>query len=104
MKYTHFFIVGLDNNQFQLNLFHDTSNDAVASLGVENVAYHENNDMHRTNNRKWTDKQKQWIVKINTEKRTREKNVIKRVKEKCDIKFPTVARTVQTLINCVRRF
>ena len=66
-----------DNNQFQSNILHDTANDTVAPLGFENVAYHENN-MHRMNNREWTDKQRQRIVKIDTEETTRGKHFMRK--------------------------
>ena len=41
----------LNNNQFQPNLLHDIVNDTVAPSGVENEAYHGNNNVHRMNNR-----------------------------------------------------
>ena len=36
----------------------------MAQLGVENVAYHENNNVHRMNKCKWTDKQRHRIIEI----------------------------------------
>ena len=51
------FMGDLDNNQFQPNLLHDIVNDTVAPSGVENEAYHGNNNVHRMNNREWTDQQ-----------------------------------------------
>ena len=68
----------------------------VASLGDENVAYHENNNFHRMNNYEWTDEQRHRIVEIDAEERTREKHFMRRVKERWDTKFPIVARTAQT--------
>ena len=56
------FMGDLDNNQFQPNLLHDIINDTVAPSGVENEAYHGNNNVHRMNNREWTDQQKHRIV------------------------------------------
>ena len=43
----------------------------VAPLGDENVAYHENNNLHRMNNYVWTDEQRHRIVEIDTEERKR---------------------------------
>ena len=67
-----------DNNQVQSNILHDTANGTVAPLGFENVAYHENNNMHRMNNHEWTDKQRQRIVKIDTEETTRGKHFMRK--------------------------
>ena len=53
----------------------------MTPLGIENVAYHENN-VHRMNNHEWRDEQRPRIVKIDTEERTRGKHFMKRVKEK----------------------
>ena len=39
-----------ETNQFQPNLLHDIVNDTVAPSGVENEAYHGNNNVHRMNN------------------------------------------------------
>ena len=54
----------------------------MAPLSVENVAYHENNNVHRMNNREWTDEQRHMIVEIDTEERTRGKHFMRRVKER----------------------
>ena len=48
---------------------HDITNDTLAPLVVENVAYHENNNVHRMNNLEWTDEQRHRIVGIDTEER-----------------------------------
>ena len=61
----------LDINQFQSNILHDIANDTVAPLSVENVAYLANNNVHRMNNREWTDEQRHRIVEIDTKERTR---------------------------------
>ena len=61
----------LDINQFQSNILHDIANDTVAPLSVENVVYLENNNVHRMNNREWTDEQKHKIVEIDTEETAR---------------------------------
>ena len=71
MQYTNF-TGDLDNDQFQSNILHDIANDTVAPLGVENVAYYENNNVHRMNNREWTEEQRHRIVDIDTKERTRE--------------------------------
>ena len=47
MHYINFFIAVLDNYQFQLNSLHDISNQTVAPLDVENVAYHQSKSVHR---------------------------------------------------------
>ena len=94
----------LDNNQFQPNILHDVANDTVAPLGVENVAYHETNNVHRMNSREWTDEQGHRIVEIDTAERTRGKHFMRRGKERWDNKFPIVARTAQNLIDCLRGF
>ena len=71
-------------------------------LVVGNVAYHENNKVHRINNREWTDEQGQRFVKIKTKERTREKHFMKRVKERCGTKFPTVAREQHKSLSVVQ--
>ena len=43
----------------------------MAPLSVENVVYLENNNVHRMNNREWTDEQKHKIVEIDTEETAR---------------------------------
>ena len=68
----------------------------VAPLGDENVAYHENNNLHRMNNYEWTDEQRHRIVEIDTEERKSGKYFMRRVKERWDTEFPIVARTAQT--------
>ena len=98
------FMGDLDHNQFQPNLLHDIVNDTVAPSGVENEAYHGNNNVHRMNNREWTDQQKHRIVEIDKEERTRGKHFMKRVKERWDTEFPTVVRTAQNLIDNAKRF
>ena len=75
----------------------------MAPLGVENVAYNENN-VHRMNNHEWRNEQRLRVVKIDTEERTRGKHFMRRVKEKWDTKFPIVARTAQNLNDSARRF
>ena len=72
----------LDNNQFQPKILHDTANYTVAHVSVENVAYHENNNVHRMNNCKWTDEQKHRIIEIDTEERAKGKYFMRRVKER----------------------
>ena len=94
----------LDNNQFQPNTLHDIVNDTVAPLGFENVAYRENNNVHRMSNRKSTEEQRHRIVEVDAEKRTRGKQFMRRVKERWDTVFPLVARTAQNLIDSARRF
>ena len=94
----------LDNNQFQPNTLHDIANDTVAPLGFENVAYRENNNVHRMNNRKSTEEQRHRIVEVDAEKRTRGKQFMRRVKERWDTVFPLVATTAQNLIDSARRF
>ena len=94
----------LDNNQFQPNIIHDITNDTVAPLGFENVAYHENNNVHKINNRKSTEEQRHRIVEVDVEKRTRGKQFMRRVKERWDTVFPLVATTAQNLIDSARRF
>ena len=76
----------------------------MAPLSVENVPYHEYNNVHRTNNREWTDDQNHRIVEIDAKERSREKHFMKRVKERGETEFPTVARTAQNLIDSARRF
>ena len=93
-----------DNNQFQPNIIHDIGNDTVAPLGFENVAYHENNNVHRMNNRKSTEEQRHRIVEVDAEKKTIGKQFMRRVKERWDTVFPLVARTAQNLIDSARRF
>ena len=56
MEYTNVFMGYLDNNQFQLNRLHNIAYDILAPLGIGNVAYHENNNVHRMNNHEWADK------------------------------------------------
>lgn len=56
MQYRNVFMGYLDNNQFQLNRLHNIAYDTVAPLGIGNIAYHENNNVHRMNNHKWADK------------------------------------------------
>ena len=50
-------------------------------LGVENVAYHENNNVNRINNRKWRDKGKHRIIEKEKKRTTRGKHFMQRVKE-----------------------
>ena len=69
------------------SIVHDISNDTVAPLVVENVAYNENNNVHRINNREQTDEQRHRIVKRYTEEKTRGKHFIKRVKGRWDTKW-----------------
>ena len=76
----------------------------MAPLGVENVAYHENNNVHRMNNREWTDKKRHRIVEIEREERTRGKHFMGREKERWDTEFQIVKRTAQNLIDSARRF
>ena len=47
MQYINFFIAVLNNYQFQLSSLDDISNQTVAPLDVENVAYHESKSVHR---------------------------------------------------------
>ena len=104
MQYTIFFMGYLDNNQFHPNLLYDIVNDTVAPLDVENVAYHENNNVHRMNNHEWTDEQRHKTVETDTEERTRAKHFMKRMKERWDTQFPTAARIAQNLIDSAKRF
>ena len=94
----------LDNNQFQPNILHDIANDTVAPLDVENVEYHENNKVHRMNNREWTHKQRHRIVEIDTKERARGEHFMRRVEERLENEFPIVTRTAQNLIDSARRF
>ena len=94
----------LDNNQFQPNILHDVANDTVALLGVENIAYHENSNVHRMNSREWIDEQGHRIVEIDTAERTRGKHFMRTGKERWDTEFPIVARTAQNLIDCLGGF
>ena len=73
-------------------------------LGVENVAYHENSNVHRMNNLEWTDEQRHRIAEIDTEERARGKHFMRRVKERWDTEFPIVVRTAQNLTDSARRF
>ena len=45
-----------------------------------------------------------WIDKTDTEERKKGKRFMKRVKERWDTEFPTVAKTAQNLINSAKRF
>ena len=90
VQHRNLFMEDLDNNQFQIaNILYDIANDTVATLGVENVAYNENKNMHRKNNREWADEQRHKIVEIDIErkgwgktKKAREKHFMRRVKER----------------------
>lgn len=59
----------------------DIANGTVPLLGVENVAYHENNNVNRMNNRKWRDKEKHRIIEKEKKRTTRGKHFMQRVKE-----------------------
>ena len=59
----------------------DIANGKVPLLGVENVAYHENNNVNRMNNRKWRDKEKHRIIEKEKKRTTRGKHFMQRVKE-----------------------
>ena len=47
-----------------MNLWHDIANDAVTPLGVENVAHHENENLHRMSNRKLSDEKRHSVKTI----------------------------------------
>ena len=93
----------LNNNQFQPNI-HDFANNTVVPSGADREANHDNNNRLRiTNNREWTDEQKHRIVEIDTYKRRRGKNFMKRIKTRWDAKFPDSKRTAQNLIDNAKR-
>ena len=62
----------------------------MASLGVENAAYHESNNVHRMNNCEGTDKQRLRIVETDREEKMSGKYFMKRVKERWGNKFQRV--------------
>ena len=52
----------------------------MVPLAVDNQANLENNRIHITNNREWSEKQKHRIVEIDHQERRKEKNFMKCIK------------------------
>ena len=87
----------LDNNQLQLIILCDVTNDTVASLDADDMVYHNNdNRVHTMNNRDWTDEQKKRIVEIDESERKRGRNFMKRIKTRWEAEYQIIEGQCKT--------
>ena len=76
----------------------------MVPLGVDNQANLENNRIHITNNREWSEKQKHRIVEIDHQERRKEKNFMKCIKTRWDLEFPESITMAENLVDSAKRF